>query len=79
MAARRGDPQSIRLLLDARAEVLAGFKDDRWTALHSAASEGHDAALQLLVSDGEVPAPWRLFLLFEKIGWSAEVDNVLCR
>jgi ankyrin repeat protein len=54
VASRRGDPQSIRLLLDARAEVLAGFKDDRWTALHSAASEGHDAALQLLVSDGEV-------------------------
>ena len=42
-------------------------------------SEGVDELASCLGMGDEVPAPEPVFLLLDKIEWSAEVDNVLFR
>jgi peptidoglycan/LPS O-acetylase OafA/YrhL len=53
-AARYGDPQIIKQLLDKGAEVKASDRDG-YTALHSAAFLGHFRAVEILVQNGADP------------------------
>jgi len=49
LACSVGKAVSVRLLLQAKAEVSSYFERDRWTALHTAAAKGHDKILRQLL------------------------------
>ncbi len=54
-AAMQGDPQIVRLLINAGANINAQDKEEKWTPLHDAVRMNHPQIVQMLLDTGANP------------------------